>query len=113
MRWNTTARALMPFAAVLAATPVALAQALDAKGAGALMDEYYCSGCHAVDRKMVGPAFRDVAKKYAGEPGAAQKLAVRVRKGSEGVWGTVPMPANDEIPDPELAALIAWILAQR
>jgi cytochrome c len=96
-----------------AAASVAFAQALDAKAAGVLMDEYYCSGCHAVDKKTVGPSFRDVAKKYAGEPDAAQKLAVRVRKGSEGVWGTVPMPASDEIPDPQLAALIAWILAQK
>ena len=104
---------LPALAAVVLAAPSAFAQGLDAKSAAALMDEYYCSGCHAVDRKMVGPAFRDVAKKYAGDVSASQTLALRVRKGSEGVWGTVPMPANDEIPDPELAALIAWILGQK
>ena len=100
-------------AIVLAAVPNAFAQGLDAKAADALMDQYYCSGCHAVDRKVIGPAFRDVAKKYAGDAAAPQKLALRVRKGSEGVWGTAPMPATDEIPDPELAALIGWILVQK
>jgi cytochrome c len=96
----------------MAAQPV-FAQALDAKGADALMDQFYCSGCHQVDKKAVGPALRDVAKKYAGDADAPRQLAMRVRRGGQGVWGQVPMPTNDEIPDPELAALIAWILAQK
>ena len=106
---------LRAFAAtgLAAAAPVVFAQALDAQAADALMDHYYCAGCHAIDKKMVGPAFRDVAKKYAGDATAPKQLALRVRQGGQGVWGTTPMPENDEIPDPELAALIAWILMQR
>jgi cytochrome c len=100
-------------AGLAAAAPVVFAQGLDAKAAADLMDQYYCAGCHAVDNKMVGPAFRDVAKKYAGDATAPKQLALRVRRGGQGVWGTTPMPENDEIPDPELAALIAWILMQR
>ena len=100
-------------AVLVAAAAGVSAQGLDAKAADALMDQYYCSGCHAVDKKMVGPAFRDVAKKYAGDASAPKELAMRVRQGGQGNWGATPMPANDEIPDPELAALIAWILALR
>ena len=91
--------------------PNAFAQALDAKSADALMDQYYCSGCHQVDKKMVGPALREVAQKYAGDANAPTQLAMRVRAGAQGVWGGVRRPANDEIPDPQRAALIAWILA--
>ena len=103
------------FAAAVLATAASgvSAQGLDAKSANALMDNYYCSECHAVDKKMIGPALRDVAKKYAGDASAPNALAMRVRQGGQGNWGKMAMPANDEIPDPELAALIAWILALR
>jgi cytochrome c len=97
----------------LGTLPVATAQALDAKAADELIDKHYCSVCHLVDKKMVGPGFRDVARKYAGDANAPALLADRVRMGTQGTWGTVPMPPNDKIPDADLQALIAWILAQK
>ena len=51
-----------------------------------------CLGCHAIDKQVVGPAYKDVAKKYAGQAGAADKLATKIQKGGSGAWGTVPMP---------------------
>jgi len=59
----------------------------------ALAQKNACTACHAVDRKMVGPAFQEIAKKYAGQPGAVDKLADSIRKGGAGKWGPVPMPA--------------------
>jgi cytochrome c551/c552 len=95
----------------MATMVAAAAQALDAKAADELIDRHYCSVCHLVDKKMVGPGFRDVARKYAGDANAPALLADRVRKGTQGTWGAVPMPPNDKIPDADLQALIAWILA--
>jgi cytochrome c len=108
-----SARAVRMIAAagMAAAALGASAQALDDKGADELMDKYFCSGCHQIDKKMVGPGFRDVAKKYAGDPAASAQLAARVRNGGQGVWGPVAMPANAEIPDADLRALMGWILA--
>jgi cytochrome c551/c552 len=72
--------------------------------------KYGCTACHAVDKKVVGPAFKDVAAKYRGKDVAAQ-LAQKVKDGGAGVWGQVPMPPNPQVPDPDLQALIKWILA--
>lgn len=72
-----------------------------------------CVACHAVDKKMVGPSYREVAAKYQGQPDAAAKLAEKVRAGGSGVWGAVPMMPNDasKISDENLKAAIDWILA--
>ena len=70
-----------------------------------------CMACHAVDKKLVGPAYKDVAKKYAGDKTAADKLAAKVIKGGSGVWGAVPMPANPQVSDAEAKKLVAWILS--
>lgn len=69
-----------------------------------------CLGCHAVDRKVVGPAFKDVAAKYAGDSGAAAQLAAKIQAGGAGVWGPVPMPANGQVSETEAAQLAAWVL---
>ena len=69
-----------------------------------------CMACHAVDKKVVGPAYKDVAKKYKGDSGAAAKLAEKVQKGGSGVWGPIPMPPNTVTPD-EAKKLVAWILS--
>ena len=69
-----------------------------------------CMACHAVDKKVVGPAFKDVAAKYAGQKDAADKLAQKVIKGGVGVWGQIPMPANAQVNDAEAKKLVAWIL---
>jgi len=71
-----------------------------------------CMACHAKDKKVVGPAYQEVARKYKGQTDAPAKLALKVRKGSSGVYGPVPMPPSDEkkIGDADLKAVIAWIL---
>ncbi|CAM3307520.1 c-type cytochrome [Polaromonas hydrogenivorans] len=72
-----------------------------------------CMACHAVDKKLVGPAYKDVAAKYAGQKDAAAKLEAKVLKGGSGVWGPVPMPANAQVNPDEAKKLVAWILAQK
>ena len=72
-----------------------------------------CMACHAVDKKLVGPSYKDVAAKYAGQADAADKLAVKVMKGGAGVWGPVPMPANAQVSADEAKKLIAWIFTQK
>ena len=72
-----------------------------------------CMACHAIDKKLVGPSYKDVAAKYAGQKDAADKLAVKVIKGSAGVWGPVPMPANAQVTPDEAKKLVAWILTQK
>ena len=69
-----------------------------------------CMACHAVDKKVVGPAYKDVAAKYAGQKDAVDKLAQKVMKGGAGVWGAVPMPANPQVTDAEAKQLVQWIL---
>jgi len=69
-----------------------------------------CMACHAVDKKLVGPAYKDVAKKYAGQAGAADKLAAKIMKGGSGVWGAIPMPANPQVNEAEAKKLAAWVL---
>ena len=69
-----------------------------------------CMACHAIDKKVVGPAYKDVAAKYAGQKDAADKLAQKVVKGGAGVWGAVPMPANAQVTDAEAKQLVQWIL---
>jgi cytochrome c len=69
-----------------------------------------CTACHAVDKKVIGPAFKDVAAKYAGDKEAVDKLAKKVQKGGTGVWGTAVMPANPQVSDAEAKQLVTWIL---
>lgn len=72
-----------------------------------------CMSCHAVDKKLVGPSYKQVAEKYAGQKDAADKLATKVIKGGSGVWGPVPMPANAQVSPEEAKTLVAWILATK
>ena len=69
-----------------------------------------CLACHAVDKKVVGPSYKDVAAKYAGQKDAVDKLAQKVVKGGAGVWGAVPMPANPQVTDAEAKQLVQWIM---
>ena len=71
-----------------------------------------CMACHAVDKKLVGPAFKDIAAKYAGQKDAVAKLSEKVIKGGVGAWGQIPMPANSVTPD-EAKTLVMWVLAQK
>jgi cytochrome c len=79
----------------------------------ALATSKNCMACHAVDKKLVGPAYKDVAAKYAGDKSAADKLAAKVMKGGAGVWGPIPMPANPQVSEAEAKKLVAWVLSQK
>jgi cytochrome c len=76
----------------------------------ALAQKKNCMACHAVDKKVVGPAYKDVAKKYDGQNVAA-KLATKVMKGGAGTWGAVPMPANPQVSQAEADTLVKWVLS--
>ena len=76
----------------------------------ALAQSKNCMACHAVDKKLVGPSYKDVAAKYAGDAGAADRLAAKIQKGGAGVWGAIPMPANANVNDAEAKQLAAWVL---
>jgi cytochrome c len=71
-----------------------------------------CLACHAADKKLVGPSYKDVAAKYKGDKDAAAKLAKKIREGGVGVWGQVPMPANPQVNEQEAMSLAKWVLSQ-
>jgi cytochrome c551/c552 len=89
------------------------AQSAAADPTGRLLESHACNGCHALDKRVVGPSFREIAQRYAADQGATARLAAKVRSGGQGVWGAVPMPPASGISDADLSALIAWVLAQR
>ena len=70
-----------------------------------------CMACHAVDRKMVGPSYRDISAKYANDAQAVAKLADKIRRGGSGVWGAIPMPANPSLSEDEAKTLATWSLS--
>ncbi|HYF60228.1 MAG TPA: c-type cytochrome [Burkholderiaceae bacterium] len=72
-----------------------------------------CTACHAVDKKLIGPSYKDVAAKYASDKEAAGKLATKIQKGGVGVWGQIPMPANPQVSADEASALAKWVLSTK
>jgi cytochrome c len=76
----------------------------------ALFEKNDCKTCHAVDHKLVGPSYDDVAKKYAGQPNAEQTLIAAIKNGHVGTWGQVPMPPHPSMPDSEIKTIVDWIL---
>ena len=72
-----------------------------------------CLACHQTDKKLVGPSYQEVAKKYAGDAGAEAKLIAKVKAGGSGVWGAIPMPPNAAISDADIKTLVKWILAMK
>lgn len=95
-------RALLLSALLATASAPALADLAMAK-------KYNCTSCHTVDKKLVGPAYVEVAKKYAGQKDAEATLAASIKKGSSGKFGPVPMPPNSAVPDGDIASLAKWI----
>ncbi|WP_395685929.1 c-type cytochrome [Caenimonas koreensis] len=89
---------------------LAAAAVMPAMADQALATAKNCMACHATDKKLVGPAYKDVAAKYAGQKDAVDKLAAKIMKGGSGVWGAVPMPANTQVNDAEAKKLAAWVL---
>jgi cytochrome c len=97
--------------ALILAAAAAIPASLPAQAQEALAKKYACLACHSVDKKLVGPAYKDVAAKYRNDAGAAARLADKVKKGSQGTWGQVPMPPNSAVPDADVKALVQWILS--
>jgi cytochrome c len=81
------------------------------KPAADLARQYACTACHGLDHKVVGPGFNEVASRYAGQAGARDKLIAKVRHGGSGAWGAIPMPAQPQVAEDDLAVLIDWVLA--
>ncbi|MCX7892060.1 MAG: c-type cytochrome [Burkholderiales bacterium] len=95
----------LALAATLAAGPAAAQSAED------LLKKFGCTACHANDKKLVGPAYKEVAKKYAGQKDAEANLAKKVKAGGSGVWGQVPMPPNPQVPDADIAKMVQYVLS--
>lgn len=97
--------------AALAAVATLLAVSTPAMADMALANSKNCMACHAIEKKLVGPSYKDIATKYAGQADAVDKLSGKVIKGGAGAWGPVPMPANPQVSDADAKKLVAWILA--
>jgi cytochrome c len=95
---------------IAAAAAAAAALAAPVNADEALAKKHNCLACHTVDKKLVGPAYKDIAKKYKGQNVAA-KLEQKVKKGGQGAWGNVPMPPNPAVPDADVKKLVSWILS--
>lgn len=87
------------------------AHAVDAAAAKALASKSACLACHAADKKLVGPAYKDVAAKHKGQADAVEKVAARIKSGGSGMYGPVPMPPQPSLKDDELKLLAEWVLA--
>ncbi len=94
----------------LAATVLATAPAFADQ---ALATSKNCMACHAVDKKLVGPSYKDISAKYASDKAAVDKLAAKIIKGGSGVWGPVPMPANPQVTEADAKKLATWVMAQK
>ena len=90
-----------------------LTVAVPAMADQALAASKNCMACHAVDKKLVGPSYKDVAAKYAGQKDAVDMLAGKIIKGSAGVWGPIPMPANAQVNEADAKKLATWVLTQK
>jgi cytochrome c len=95
----------------IAGAALLAAGAAQAQSAEDLLKKSGCTACHANDKKLVGPAYKDVAAKYKGDAKAAAMLAAKVKKGGAGVWGQVPMPPNANVADADIGKMIAYVLA--
>jgi cytochrome c len=95
---------------ILAAAALAIA-AIPAHANEELAKKNACTACHAIDKKIVGPAYKDVAAKYRGDKTAEAKLIEKVKKGGSGVWGQVPMPPNTQVSDADVKTLVQWVLS--
>ena len=90
-----------------------LSVAVPAMADQALATSKKCMACHAVDKKLVGPSYKDVAAKYAGQKDAVEKLAVKIIKGGSGVWGPIPMPPNAQVNEADAKKLATWVMTQK
>jgi len=98
------------YVAMMAAAGIAMAGQVQADEA--LAKAKNCMSCHAIDKKLVGPAYKDVAAKYKGDAKAPAMLAAKIKAGGKGTWGEIPMPPNNVTPE-EASKLAAWVLSQK
>ncbi len=99
---------------ILSAAILTFAVASPARASEELAKKHLCTTCHVVKgTKTIGPAYIDVAKKYAGQKDAETKLAEKVKKGGQGVWGQVPMPPNAAVPEADIKTLVKWVLSTK
>jgi|SRR5450830_209666 len=103
---------LLTIAAAGSMLVAAQANAVDAAAAQALAQKSGCLACHSVDKKILGPAYKDVAAKYKGDKTAEAKLVAKVKAGGSGVWGPMPMPANSpQVKDADIKTVVEWVLS--
>ena len=102
----------MKFAALALTIAAGAIASMPAQASEELAKKYMCMTCHTVEKKLVGPSYQDVAAKYKGDKAAEAKLVDKVKKGGVGVWGQIPMPPNDKVPEADLKALVKWVLTK-
>lgn len=103
---------LLTIAAAGSMLVAAQANAVDAKAAEALAQKSGCLACHSIDKKVLGPSYKDVAAKYKGDKAAEAKLIAKVKAGGSGVWGPIPMPANSpQVKDADIKTIVEWVLS--
>ena len=98
---------------MLSVAALALAVAVPAHASEELAKKHNCLACHSIDKKLVGPSYKEIAAKYRNDKGAEAKLVEKVKKGGSGVWGPVPMAPNPQVPDADVKALVKWVLSQK
>ena len=103
----------MKFAPLILTVAAGAVLAMPAQASEELAKKYMCLTCHQVDKKLVGPAFKEIAAKYASDKAAEGKLVDKVKKGGAGVWGQIPMPPNDKVPEADLKAVVKWVLSAK
>lgn len=97
--------------ALLSFVALAAAGSAFAQSGEDLLKKNGCTACHAIDKKVIGPAYQEVAAKYKGDATAAAKLQDKVKKGGSGVWGSVPMPPNTQVSDADIKTMVAYVLS--
>ncbi|MFH1044481.1 MAG: c-type cytochrome [Pseudomonadota bacterium] len=90
-----------------------LASAGNALASEALAKKYNCLACHAVDKKLIGPSYAEVAAKYKADAGAEAKLIAKIKNGGSGAWGQIPMPPNASVPDADIKTMVTWVLSTK
>lgn len=100
-------------AAAFAGVTFAMSGSVLAQDAAKLAQDKACLACHTVDKKVVGPSYKEVAAKYRTDKGAEAKLVKKVREGGSGTWGQVPMPPNANVSEKEAQILVKWVLSQK